>query len=442
MAVVIDTALFTAELKAEVQKVLDTTGASGARVSGWEKIQSLLTTAKVAWTAQVPPEFVGVHPMNRSQLGVGGSEAHHHGAQILQAGWSWSKAADATAFEVPPAPHDEAAAQANNTYVSLADGLIPPLVQLKLLSVGGGHTNTFLRAVKAGCRSAVPKIADQTGALNLDALAVGRDEFRSAVQNGMKWFVLHWQCQYVWPGLVHFAQAALNTHARSEQSEIEVMLEMHAAVKAAVETGREVDWKRVQEAACFSLPACSPYISTLAQYVREHSGGTDGALLHELSEFHKAFACNEAGATRRLGSEFLGKLAAINFGVGQKFPHIVTACVETNLASPKVIDGVCKLLQQPQIAALTAKQNRDVVKDAEQFMKDARVVCRSLNVENGIRTRVVGKADIRCICFLVGRQGVVEQRQFTSIAEIAEARRVTNQSPLPRVQGCSLVGEC
>ena len=114
----------------------------------YRKVQDILRDASLGCFSHVQPEFCGVHPQNRSRLGVSGSEAHHHGAQILRSGFSWRKAADATAFEVPPPPHDTEAKACNEQFAALSGGAIPPLQQLKLLSVGGGHTNTFLRAVK------------------------------------------------------------------------------------------------------------------------------------------------------------------------------------------------------------------------------------------------------------------------------------------------------
>ncbi len=74
----------------------------------------MLTEAKVAWRVQTLPEHVGVHQLNRPMLGVGGSESHHHGAQILQARWSWQKCNGAPAVECPRAPRDKAVKDAND----------------------------------------------------------------------------------------------------------------------------------------------------------------------------------------------------------------------------------------------------------------------------------------------------------------------------------------
>ena len=53
------------------------------------------------------------------------------------------KASDATAAEVPPPPHDEAELKSNRALEDRSRGLIPPLTELKYVSVGGSHTNTL-----------------------------------------------------------------------------------------------------------------------------------------------------------------------------------------------------------------------------------------------------------------------------------------------------------
>ena len=412
---------YSADVVSKVQKLLDEGSASGARVAGWEEIQEVLAKAKLGWTTQMPPDLVGVHPCNRSYLGVGGSEAHFHGRQILQAGFSWAKAADATSVEAPPPPLDKEAVEENEKFVSLSDGLIPPLSQMKLMSVGGGHTNTFLRAVKAGCRSAVESLADPSGRLNVEILGANRPAFREAVSQGLKWFVIHWRAPELWPQLLDFVQKALNTVARNEQGEIEVMLDLHRQWKACVLAGREADWSKIEEAACWSMPPCAPYIRSLVTFVNANSGGVDGTLMDELSRFFKTFACSESGATRRLGSEFMNKLANLSFGPGERYPYVMNACIEVNLASPKVVDGVCRLLQPPQLQAIASKDNRVMVKAAEKLMCDARELCKKLHVPKSVSIKCVGKCDVRCILVIVKKVKEVEKKDLETIEHVAEA---------------------
>lgn len=412
--------LFTEFLITRVQTLIAAAKKSGTLVSAWDEIKHLLIEAKVAWIAQTPPEFVGVHPDNRSGTGVGGSEAHWHGFKIYKAGFSWSKAADATAFEV--APGQTHAQRKNDEMVSLSGGLIPKLSQLKLLSVGGGHTNTWLRAIKAGCRSAVPELADATGHLSVDKLTIDRASLREAIDKGLRWTVLHHECERVWPELVDFIQKALNTEVREQQSEIECMLSMHHACQEAVAKGVEPNWVEIQKAACHSQPPCSNWINTLCDYVQKN--GANGELLVELNEFSRVYGCRESGSTRTLGSEFYAKLSSLSFGLVEKYPFVTNATIKTNLQSPanKISpDGMCRLLLPQHLNALTQSKNRKFVREAESLMTDARRLLKLLNFDTAKSVTSIGLLDVRCILFILHKGKECEGREFKSISEIAEA---------------------
>ena len=121
-------------------------------------------------------------------MGVAGVDAHTHGEKILRLGFSLAKCSDVVAFEVHP--DDTTADQFNQDLASMSDGLIPPLAQLRLISVGGGHTNTFLRAVKAGCPTPVSYLQGQQGKISASLLSADKPLFKQALSEGLNWFVL------------------------------------------------------------------------------------------------------------------------------------------------------------------------------------------------------------------------------------------------------------
>lgn len=361
----------------------------------------------------------GVHPLNRSRLGVGGSEAHHHGAQILSTGWSWRRASDATAIEAPPPGQNHEALASNESLVRLSGGLLPPLVSLKLLSLGGGHTNSFLRAVKAGCRSAVPALADSSGNLNAAALTAGRPDFAEAVERGLRWTILHWQVSQAFPGIEHLCQAALNTVAKGDLTEVEVLLDIGRMRDNIVAAGQEVVWSEVAAAAARSLPTCAAWVDVLASFV-QHS---PPELLVELADFQKAFGCPEKTAQRTLGSEFFHKLAGLTFGPAEKFPLLKLAAVEANLSAPanRIVDGQCRLLTSASLTALLPQKVRQDLREAEKALTDARRLCVAMRMERAHRVKAVGRFDVRVICHLCGKSKDLEGRAWRDIAEIMEA---------------------
>ena len=102
---------------------------TGARVAAWDEIQQILIDAQLGWYQQVEAQFCGVHYDNRSKQGVGGSEAHHHGRDVLKSGFSWERAKDAIAVEVPSrGPRRQKAIEFNEKMATLSGGLIPPIL--------------------------------------------------------------------------------------------------------------------------------------------------------------------------------------------------------------------------------------------------------------------------------------------------------------------------
>ena len=130
----------------------------------------------------------------RSGLGVVGRDAHDHGAWILTNGFSYKKCDDVVCFTHNPS--DTAAVEFNNTLVDLSGGLIPPLAELRFLSVGGGHTNTFLRALKAGCITHCKDLKDVLGRMNPETLAAGRPQLQTALQEGLMWLIIDHRCMH------------------------------------------------------------------------------------------------------------------------------------------------------------------------------------------------------------------------------------------------------
>ena len=117
---------FSPEVIKCVQDMIDACISDGKYLAGWEAIQEVLIAKGLASTIQMPPDYVGVHPDNRSKFGLTGPDSHAHGEEILDIGFSWKKAADATAQELPPPGqprHDDAE---NHADVFLGRRLKPP----------------------------------------------------------------------------------------------------------------------------------------------------------------------------------------------------------------------------------------------------------------------------------------------------------------------------
>ena len=258
-------------------------------------------------------------------------------------------------------------------------------------------------------------------------LVIGRPAFGDALTTGLNWHVWHWQCPFIWPDLADFSQGALNAVVHGEQSEIEVMLALWktaSALERANGPSYKVEWKAVEEKVCQTMPSCAAWVSALSAYVAHNAGGADGKLIRGLSSFAKAFATSGKGRTRMLGSVFLTKLALLQFGAGQEFPHNKHACVACQLQSPphKIVDGLCQLLSSQSLSELARKDRRPAIVETERLLTESRRLCESLGMSDSDFVKVIGRFDVRIILFLTkkGRE-MGPKYEFKSMDEVVKA---------------------
>ena len=153
-------------------------------------------TADIAWKSHVVPSRAGAHPDNRGKFGIDATHSQNLGNNILKVGWSWRKCADSSAIQSPPEPWLKFVNESNRELSALSGDLIPPISQIDILTMGGGHANCFLRQVLGGVRAVNPELQDPKGFLNKEVLTIGREQFKVALETGMLWVIFHWQTPF------------------------------------------------------------------------------------------------------------------------------------------------------------------------------------------------------------------------------------------------------
>ena len=123
--------MYKPEVVAEARRFVKQGKEKGGRIAICETIAEAFLAAGIAWYDHALPDHVGISVWNRTKCRVMGTDVHAHGGEILDVGFSWQKAADATAFECPPEPLCAEAVTANTDIVKFSAGLIPPLRRLR-----------------------------------------------------------------------------------------------------------------------------------------------------------------------------------------------------------------------------------------------------------------------------------------------------------------------
>ena len=212
------------ELKQGVQKLISEGDASGRLVAAWEQVSKILMDNDLAVLMTIPPEQVRIHPGNRAGEGVNPEKAHKVGARIARLGFSKVRAAGATCFEAPADPKKhEAYDKANDRICELSNGMCPAwVIKGKYYSVGGSHLNVFLRGANHMAPTSHPDLADGLGNIAKDKLFLDV-HLKDACEHGIQWLVIFRAVEEEWPELPDFIQRTLNSDAKEQQSEIEII---------------------------------------------------------------------------------------------------------------------------------------------------------------------------------------------------------------------------
>ena len=321
-------------------------------ITKWSNVLDVLFQEKIAYTVdEVHTDYFLVHPDNRSKLGINAFNSHRQGAYIIRVGADLQLLATSTAFELSglePARSDQL--RFNHKLVDKADAMLAVTGKEWYLTVSCGHTTAFCRAGNASCKTTELDLQDSFGRLNAQSLGRTDAAMRHMLTKGWRWTILPWQCECTWPCLPHLAQSALNaSHGVASQA---TELEVAASIATfAAQAGGSVAFSTCVDAATASLLPCLPYIKCIGEYVRLYAGGAGVPLIHYLDDFAKTF-----GESKRLGQDFIQAVTDISWGLHKPNLHVRTALLAANLISPRVVDGVARLLCKSDVEKLRQKE--------------------------------------------------------------------------------------
>ena len=202
--------------------MIKSANATGKLVAGWENCCDYLVKKGHAWHSPIHSGKVITFPGNRSGA-LASQKSHTLGCKIVNAGWSWKKAAAATCVQMPDDPVErQTALEVNEKMSRLSNGKIPMHDDnVQAMAIGGNHTNLFIRAVDKKAPTSIKKLASADGTID-KARIIADPGIKKACEEGPHWLIIS-NVAAKWPGLVQLGQRALNTFASEPQSEIELI---------------------------------------------------------------------------------------------------------------------------------------------------------------------------------------------------------------------------
>ena len=159
----------------------------------------------------LPPDQVGFDPRNRDELGGNWSSVHELIAVIKRVGWSDGETKGAVCAQI--APGDKEVESFNQRLVEGVPLMPVPDGSLLFSSIGCGHTNCGLRAIKAACPNSDPTISVD-GKLSKELIGKTDKRFALAVDRGLHWKILHHSVRAKYPeAILVLIAASLGVYA-------------------------------------------------------------------------------------------------------------------------------------------------------------------------------------------------------------------------------------
>ena len=124
--------------------------------------------------------------------------------------------------------------------------------------------------------------------------------------------------------------------------------------------------------------------------------------MKQLDAFAKQYNCNA-----RLGEDFLRSVIEVTLHPEKSMGRVRQACLATNLTSPKIVDGIARLLTSNDLLRL--KKHPDLLTfegDLEHAFAVRDRLPSSLSM-------LFGRFQIRCVGFLVGKsKNTIEAKEY------------------------------
>ena len=349
--------------------------------SAWQDIRAIFDTEDLGYILEdVPPQHVLCHMLNRGGLLLNPFGAHKKADSMMAVGCDPNELNKAVSMEMNPDPVKRAAQiDANQRLIDRSAGLFAQLFGCeRLLSLGTGHMAAMFRAIHAGCKTPQPRLSDGSGRLNKTHLSA-KDKRVGDCLKGWRHYVIKWQADVAWPRLALLVQKALNTSqtVADWSSELENTIAC-AEYNCMQDSHDDAAWAKCAEAVAASKPQCEAYVPVLGRYARFHGGGKGSPRVKWLDAFAKRFAEN-----RTLGEEYWKACTDTEFHPTKSYSTNREGFLAVNLISPKVINGISKVLDPAKVRGMASKDKMPLMEKADEHYAVAREFLKDFKSDLG-----------------------------------------------------------
>lgn len=363
-----------------------------------QKILQLLSDKGCMYTQVLQPHLLIVHSQNRSGMMLNSFDCHEKGLMALKVGWQESKVADSYCFEMSQnkAKKDSQMSAMQKLVQSSEKRLAPVTGQERFMTVSCSHMSQFAKAAGSGqCVSELPEL--ETFSMEAIDAHFADEQFQKMVKDGWQWNVIQADVEEGCPWFPQMLQASLNTGNQivKQSTEMEIAMAISYLYKA------HKSFDKAIQLAQSATP--SSYLPVIALYMKNFGGGDDFPVLVFLQAVQKLF-----NSSLKLGEEFMTALAQAEFkSKDSTYPMVRAALIAANLSSPKVQDGIAKLLVKSDIDKAKSPSQRAVLDLTEKLLRLAFDTMHRADpaFEDKNNVKHLAKLFIRSALFVVKKEG-------------------------------------
>jgi len=332
-----------------------------------DEAMRLLEASNLLQKMDISSRFVVVHPQNRYGDGVMPSHVHSLVEKFANNGFSKADFGLPLASQVPPNtnPRYKEIKAFNEKMVKDSMGMLPPIAEdeYHIMSVAKSHSSMASRCIIFSSPHENDKITEG-GCLSLHKIERLQPEYARVIEKGFQWYVLIWQAEEEFPGLVDLIMETANLAQQQTMDETRMQLALkisssaeHLIAMAEAELGlgkpcATIDeiWATAERVALRGSPKFADEVPDLVKYVRLMAG-EHATLLKELVSFAKtlkkprvvtgqmmaAIACADLGPDSHGCIKFRQDLIKAMVGASDKYTNRVGA---QNLAEVAALKGI------------------------------------------------------------------------------------------------------
>jgi hypothetical protein len=363
---------------------------------------------------EIECKYFLVHKSNRGGLMLSPFNVHRNAAKIKRAGADMKELRNAVCIELAPCGKlREEQLKANERLVENAKGYLASINgSERYLTVGCGHTAAFCKTAMAGGITPEQELADEQGKIDLRKLCAN-EQFKHMLEKGWEWQIVPAVVDEAFPKFARIAQKALNAnnHTSTEVGELETAVTL---AETANDVSGDEDWQEIalDNVKALNVP-CAPYSKAILDFVSFYGGGPGAPLVAFMDGFAKQFKAHV-----NLGEQYWHCMAYTEFPEKtEKFPLIRVAYGLANLVSPKVEDGIARLLGKSDWTKISSKAMLKEAHAMEKVLKEGKeIVEMTSTLQNAVKP--LGQIFVRVALHSAGKGDKGPEGRHFTIDEI------------------------